>query len=366
MRDVVHTGLIIALFEKLKANFLEEQSFVGPPGPQGLKGDKGVPGDKGARGERGDLGPKGDKGDKGDPGPKGDKGDPGPKGEIGQPGPRGLKGEKGDKGEKGKDGNPGPAGLRGETGPRGDKGDKGDPGERGPAGVKGDPGEPGERGPAGAQGLKGDPGDRGQQGDPGPQGPKGDRGDPGPQGPVGPRGDKGDKGDKGDPGEPGKSVAPEELDDLIKSKLNPQFEQYNKWRENVNKSLASIGGGGSYKLLDNADVEFSKPSQMSTNDVLIWNSNKNKFVTLNIVDIINSIRTELEMQYDRLVYETTVSGVNYTYVGEAAPGSTSSEPVWRIKRVAEFSDGNTQVIWANDTEAFDKIWDDKETYTYDV
>jgi len=73
------------------------------------------------------------------------------------------------------------------------------------------------------------------------------------------------------------------------------------------------------------------------------------------------------VQYDRLVFETVDSdGVSITFVGEAAPGSVSSDAVWRIKRVAEFTDGNTQVLWANNNDAFDKIWDNKETYTYDV
>jgi len=357
MRDVINAGMVIALFEKLKNNFLEEQSFIGPPGPQGLKGDKGIRGERGERGPKGDPGlqglpgPKGDKGDKGDAGNQGDKGSPGPAG------PRGPRGETGPEGPKGDRGDVGPEGPRGLEGKQGLTGPKGEQGEQGLPGIKGDKGEPGIQGPKGDRGF---PGERGEIGPPGPQGIPGPVGE---RGPPGPKGDKGDKGDRGEPGPAGKDGIVPDVTPIIQKAQ----EDFNRWKSNVDRSLASIGGGGSYKLLDNADVEFSKPAQLNNNDVLIWNANKKKFVTLNIVDVINNIRTELEMQYDRLVYETLDSdGTSLVYIGEAAPGSNSGDAAWRIKRVAEFADGNTQIIWANDTEAFDKIWNDRETYTYDV
>ena len=72
------------------------------------------------------------------------------------------------------------------------------------------------------------------------------------------------------------------------------------------------------------------------------------------------------MQYDKLVSKAIVSGVTYTYVGEAAPGSSVSLPLWRIKRIAEYSSGLTEIIWADDTDDFDKVWNDRETYSYTV
>ena len=51
------------------------------------------------------------------------------------------------------------------------------------------------------------------------------------------------------------------------------------------------------------------------------------------------------------------------YVGEAAPGSGTDEPVWRIKRIEE--DGMlTTIAWANSTTSFSSIWDDREGLTY--
>lgn len=52
------------------------------------------------------------------------------------------------------------------------------------------------------------------------------------------------------------------------------------------------------------------------------------------------------------------------YAGEAAPGSMGEEPVWRIKRIDTGSGGDVTVLYANGTAAFDKVWDDRTSYTY--
>lgn len=52
-----------------------------------------------------------------------------------------------------------------------------------------------------------------------------------------------------------------------------------------------------------------------------------------------------------------------TYVGEAAPGSLVSDPVWRIKRLNSTS--GLVVEWANAISVtFTVIWNDRVTYTY--
>lgn len=57
---------------------------------------------------------------------------------------------------------------------------------------------------------------------------------------------------------------------------------------------------------------------------------------------------------------------NYKYVGEAIPGSEENkdQAVWRIKR-SEWTDSDDwEILWAEGTAEFDKIWDDRATYTY--
>jgi hypothetical protein len=229
-------ALALAIAKKNKTTLSEMTAVPGPRGRQGGRGEQGFKGDKGdsVTGDKGES----IKGDRGEPGEsikgdsiKGDKGDKGVPGEF-------IKGDKGDKGDKG---------VPGEF-IKGDKGDsvKGDKGDS----VKGDKGAKGDsiRGLPGKS-VKGDKGDsvKGDKGD-SVKGDKGDKGVPGKsvKGDKGNAGDsvKGDKGDKGDIGPPGEITPAKQLDELIDARLAPQYVTLNKWRETVNKSLGSIGGGG--------------------------------------------------------------------------------------------------------------------------
>jgi hypothetical protein len=105
---------------------------------------------------------------------------------------------------------------------------------------------------------------------------------------------------------------------------------------------------------------------MNNNDILVWDETINKFTSLNITDVINTIRLELDVQFDKLIEEVTVNGVSYTYIGESEPGSNANEAKWRIKRIAEYASGLTEILWAEDTETFDKIWNERTTFTYNV
>lgn len=325
---------------------------VGPRGPQG------------ARGERGPQGPKGDKGVKGDTGLRGDIGPKGEKGEKGDTGPVGPKGDSGADGRDGERGPEGPQGQRGEVGPQGPKGEKG---EKGDKGEKGEQGEQGIDGPVGQQGPKGDRGERGEKGEKGEQGVQGLRGETGPigpQGPQGPQGLKGDKGDKGDPGNDAPDITP---------KFNELLEQFNdriqKFESEANKKvdkrlsglrdIAGTSGGGSYKLLDNADVDKTKLSSVVGDSILIFDPTKKKFVVESFVNILDRLKAELEVQYNKLIDQ---DGAFY-YIGEALPGTDTTEQKWRIKRIEQVGE-DFNILWAEGTAEFDKVWDDRLTFTY--
>lgn len=233
---------------------------------QGPKGDKG---DTGSVGPEGKQGPKGDRGERGEQGPKGERGDVGP---IGLTGPIGLQGGQGEKGD---------VGPVGPVGPRGRDGVDGAQGERGARGEKGDKGE---QGFPGLQGAKGDKGDRGEQGEKGDQGPKGERGDPGKQGA---KGDKGDRGEKGEAGASAPDLTPkfEELRESFEKEIQTHQNEINKridQRLNTISARATGGGGatggGSFKILDNADVEYKHISEVGDGDVLAFDAAKKKFV----------------------------------------------------------------------------------------
>lgn len=51
-----------------------------------------------------------------------------------------------------------------------------------------------------------------------------------------------------------------------------------------------------------------------------------------------------------------------TYIGEADPGSATSASTWRIKRLD--SSSGLVVTWANGTADFDKVWNNRASYSY--
>lgn len=63
-------------------------------------------------------------------------------------------------------------------------------------------------------------------------------------------------------------------------------------------------------------------------------------------------------------YETRndpLTDPNLIYLGKAAPGSATSSAVWQIKRYNK-SAGHSS--FADDETTFDKVWDDRTTYSY--
>lgn len=59
------------------------------------------------------------------------------------------------------------------------------------------------------------------------------------------------------------------------------------------------------------------------------------------------------------------SGSSPVYIGEAEPGTSTSEAKWRIRKIEYDANGNPiSVKWADGTNSFTKVWDDRATYTY--
>lgn len=53
-----------------------------------------------------------------------------------------------------------------------------------------------------------------------------------------------------------------------------------------------------------------------------------------------------------------------TYIGYAKPGSSESEPVWRIKLIREDKDKNTICEWADKNADFDNVWSRRSVLKY--
>ena len=52
-----------------------------------------------------------------------------------------------------------------------------------------------------------------------------------------------------------------------------------------------------------------------------------------------------------------------TYIGEAIPGSSESDSVWRIKRMVEDGD-DLQILFADGDSNFDNIWNNRASLSY--
>lgn len=329
-----------------------ESGPMGPQGPRGEPGLQGPKGDKGEKGDKGDVGPQGLQGEKGEPGPQGPQGEKGDKGDTGL---QGLKGERGLTGPQGSQGIPGLNGKEGQQGPKGDRGLQGLKGDKGDSGLNGKDGIPG---PQGIKGPKGDKGDVGPQGLIGPKGPKGDRG---------PKGPKGDQGPIGPIGETGPSIDVEPILLDLQRKNNKLIQQMqNQLSSAITNFTLNSGwgstssGGGSVNILDNDDVEYSRIEDVVENSVLVFDPTIRKFKAVSIVDLINSIRLELEVKYTKLIdKEGTI-----TYIGEAEPNSAEGDAVWRIYRIDETNDPDIEIKWADGAATFDKTWTGRAGYSY--
>jgi len=54
------------------------------------------------------------------------------------------------------------------------------------------------------------------------------------------------------------------------------------------------------------------------------------------------------------------------YIGKADPGTATDEVGWFIQKVSYDGSGNvTGTLNANGQPDFDKVWDDRESYTYE-
>ena len=63
---------------------------------------------------------------------------------------------------------------------------------------------------------------------------------------------------------------------------------------------------------------------------------------------------------DELIVQVVESGL-YTYVGKALPGTAASSATWQIFRVTTASGTK---LFANSTATFNKVWNDRASYTY--
>lgn len=56
---------------------------------------------------------------------------------------------------------------------------------------------------------------------------------------------------------------------------------------------------------------------------------------------------------------------NPEYIGEASPGTLSSQALWKITKITYDANSNpTEIFFADGDASHSKVWDDRATYTY--
>lgn len=137
----------------------------------------------------------------------------------------------------------------------------------------------------------------------------------------------------------------------------------------VYPSFASFPGSGSSQTFyyddgandlyfwNGAAYEIAGNGPLTTDD--LPEGGTNLYYTSARVDA--RIEEMLMQQYAILLDEVSTT---VTYVGEAVPGSSLSGAVWRIKKLTEGGATELVITWASGTSSFDKIWNDRLTYTY--
>lgn len=72
----------------------------------------------------------------------------------------------------------------------------------------------------------------------------------------------------------------------------------------------------------------------------------------------------LSSRYDlSLAY---LSAGRVEYVGAAEPGTNKAEARWTIFKIFYSGTDVVDLRWANGSRLFDKVWNDRTTYTYDT
>ena len=333
----------------------------------GIDGKDGKNGVDGVDGTGGDIGPQGIRG------PKGDVGETGAKGETGKRGIQGPQGEQGIQGNDGEAGFNGISGPKGDAGKKGNTGAKGKNGEDGTRGLRGLPGIDG-RTVTGPKGLQGEHGPQGEQGVKGRQGVSGidGRSITGSKGEVGETGEQGKQGKTGRKGKDGLDGNDADAKDQVKTMERNVEKELNKLKQHFNKRIQEAfllsGGGGSAHILDNEDVELAYPKDLLGDTILVFDDAKQKFVTEKLSSVINRIKTELELKFTKLIDDVSGNGL-VLYIGEADPNTPTSSALWRIQKVIQEGTvdaltGDITITWATGSSAFDKVWDNRATYSY--
>lgn len=121
-----------------------------------------------------------------------------------------------------------------------------------------------------------------------------------------------------------------------------------------NRTVMGSSGSGEVRILRMDDVD---KSNLQDGAVMVWDSTQGKFVFA----LPQTFITDEEMPFAKRIDFITD---NELYKGEAPTGSSEFDPVWRIHKIVMNSESDLVETWASGDSLYDKVWNDRFTYTY--
>lgn len=112
-----------------------------------------------------------------------------------------------------------------------------------------------------------------------------------------------------------------------------------------------------YNTQANRD-EHRKENNAKAVDLYGWDSNNFEWVRLSSDD-----NGKLIVQNTPNTVFIDEASSSITYIGEASPGTSTSEDLWRIKKLEE-SGTVTSILMADGNDLFDNSWDDRASLSY--
>lgn len=92
-------------------------------------------------------------------------------------------------------------------------------------------------------------------------------------------------------------------------------------------------------------------------------------LNLNLTGNVSEEEAATTQYIDQAQYMKQVDNIDASdliYTGEAVPGSATSSPVWRIKKINlnNGTDSDIEITFADGNASFDNIWDNRLTLSY--
>ena len=135
----------------------------------------------------------------------------------------------------------------------------------------------------------------------------------------------------------------------LEKKLDVEVAKLQKMSRSIN---VSSGGGGEVRFERLDDVALSS---LQDGDVIVYDALTNSFKNVPAEELMGN------PTYTKLIDDT---GYPVMYIGEAIPGSSQSNPVWRIQRVLFDANGSVDSITYAGLGNFTEIWVNRTGLSY--